>query len=39
MKIAETLARFGVKNVEVVLFDTHGESVGRALIPVRSPTG
>jgi phosphoenolpyruvate carboxylase len=29
LKIAETLSRFGVTGVEVVLFDTHGESVGR----------
>ena len=29
LKIADTLARFGVSGVEVVLFDTHGESVGR----------
>ena len=28
-KIAETLARFEVRNVEVILFDTHGESIGR----------
>ncbi|HET6184526.1 MAG TPA: phosphoenolpyruvate carboxylase [Acetobacteraceae bacterium] len=32
-KIAETLARFGVAGVEVVLFDTHGESVGRGAHP------
>ncbi len=29
LKIADTLARFGVTGVEVVLFDTHGESIGR----------
>lgn len=29
LKIAETLSRFGVSGVEVVLFDTHGESVRR----------
>lgn len=29
MKIADVLARHGVKDVEVVLFDTHGESIGR----------
>ncbi|MBV8578096.1 MAG: phosphoenolpyruvate carboxylase, partial [Acetobacteraceae bacterium] len=33
MKIAETLSRFGVHGVEVVLFDTHGESVGRGAHP------
>ncbi|HEX3350469.1 MAG TPA: phosphoenolpyruvate carboxylase [Acetobacteraceae bacterium] len=33
LKIAETLARFGVRDVEVVLFDTHGESVGRGAHP------
>ena len=33
LKIAETLARFGVKGVEVVLFDTHGESIGRGAHP------
>ena len=32
-KIGETLARFGVKGVEVVLFDTHGESIGRGAHP------
>ena len=32
-KIAETLARFGVAGVEIVLFDTHGESVGRGAHP------
>ena len=29
LKIAETLARHRIAGVEVVLFDTHGESVGR----------
>ncbi len=33
MKIAETLARHGVTDVEVVLFDTHGESIGRGAHP------
>ncbi|MBO0710876.1 MAG: phosphoenolpyruvate carboxylase [Acetobacteraceae bacterium] len=33
MKIADVLARFGVKDVEVVLFDTHGESIGRGAHP------
>lgn len=33
LKIAETLARFGVSGVEVVLFDTHGESIGRGAHP------
>ena len=33
MKIAATLARHGVSGVEVVLFDTHGESVGRGAHP------
>ncbi len=32
-KIAEMLTRFGVKNVEIVLFDTHGESIGRGAHP------
>ncbi len=32
-KIGETLARFGVEGVEVVLFDTHGESIGRGAHP------
>ncbi len=32
-KIAEMLTRFGVSDVEVVLFDTHGESVGRGAHP------
>ena len=32
-KIGETLARFGVTGVEVILFDTHGESIGRGAHP------
>ncbi|HJS86783.1 MAG TPA: phosphoenolpyruvate carboxylase [Acetobacteraceae bacterium] len=32
-KVGETLARFGVSGVEVVLFDTHGESIGRGAHP------
>jgi phosphoenolpyruvate carboxylase len=33
LKIGETLARHGVAGVEVVLFDTHGESIGRGAHP------
>ncbi len=33
LKIGETLARFGLSGVEVVLFDTHGESIGRGAHP------
>ena len=33
MKIAATLSRHGVSGVEVILFDTHGESVGRGAHP------
>lgn len=33
MKIAATLERHGVSGVEVILFDTHGESVGRGAHP------
>lgn len=33
LKIAETLAKHGVTGVEVVLFDTHGESIGRGAHP------
>jgi phosphoenolpyruvate carboxylase len=33
LKIAETLARHGVAGVEVILFDTHGESIGRGAHP------
>lgn len=32
-KIAEMLTKFGVKGVEIVLFDTHGESIGRGAHP------
>jgi phosphoenolpyruvate carboxylase len=32
-KIADTLARFGLSGVELILFDTHGESVGRGAHP------
>ncbi|KAA5613740.1 phosphoenolpyruvate carboxylase [Rhodovastum atsumiense] len=33
LKIAATLAKHGVTGVEVILFDTHGESVGRGAHP------
>ena len=33
LKIAETLKRHGVTGVDVVLFDTHGESIGRGAHP------
>ena len=33
LKIADTLARYDVTGVEVVLFDTHGESIGRGAHP------
>jgi len=33
LKIAATLSRHGVSGVEVILFDTHGESVGRGAHP------
>ncbi|MGE0724680.1 MAG: phosphoenolpyruvate carboxylase, partial [Alphaproteobacteria bacterium] len=33
LKIADTLARHGLGGVEVVLFDTHGESIGRGAHP------
>jgi phosphoenolpyruvate carboxylase len=33
LKIAETLARHDVTDVEVILFDTHGESIGRGAHP------
>ena len=33
LKAAEALVRHGLTNVEVVLFDTHGESVGRGAHP------
>jgi phosphoenolpyruvate carboxylase len=46
LKIAHTLQRHGVSGVEVILFDTHGESIGRGAHPgsfadrlkYRSPT-
>jgi phosphoenolpyruvate carboxylase len=34
LKLAETLARYKLSNVEVLLFDTHGESVGRGAHPL-----
>ena len=33
LKIGQTLAAHGISGVEVVLFDTHGESVGRGAHP------
>lgn len=33
MKIAHTLHHHGITNVEVILFDTHGESIGRGAHP------
>ena len=33
LKIAQTLADHGVTGVEVILFDTHGESIGRGAHP------
>jgi phosphoenolpyruvate carboxylase len=33
LKIAELLARHGLADIEVVLFDTHGESIGRGAHP------
>ena len=33
LKIGETLAQFGLSGVEIVLFDTHGESIGRGAHP------
>jgi phosphoenolpyruvate carboxylase len=33
LKIGETLAHHGVTGVEVILFDTHGESIGRGAHP------
>lgn len=35
LKIAETLAKHRVTDVEVILFDTHGESIGRGAHPLR----
>ena len=33
LKIGQTLAQHGVSGVEVILFDTHGESIGRGAHP------
>jgi phosphoenolpyruvate carboxylase len=33
MKIADLLSRHGLADIEVVLFDTHGESIGRGAHP------
>ena len=33
LKIGQTLAEHGISGVEVILFDTHGESVGRGAHP------
>ena len=33
LKIGQTLENHGVKGVEVILFDTHGESIGRGAHP------
>jgi phosphoenolpyruvate carboxylase len=33
LKIAETLEKYDVSGVEVILFDTHGESIGRGAHP------
>lgn len=33
LKLADALAKHGLSNVEIVLFDTHGESVGRGAHP------
>ena len=33
LKIAETLARHGITGIEIILFDTHGESIGRGAHP------
>ena len=33
LKIAETLKKNGISGVEVILFDTHGESIGRGAHP------
>ncbi len=33
MRVADSLARHGVTGIEVVLFDTHGESIGRGAHP------
>ncbi len=33
LKIGQTLAQHGISGVEVILFDTHGESIGRGAHP------
>ena len=33
LKIGETLTKHGISGVEVILFDTHGESIGRGAHP------
>jgi phosphoenolpyruvate carboxylase len=33
LKVADLMARYGLSNVELVLFDTHGESIGRGAHP------
>ena len=33
LKVADALARHGMSGIEVVLFDTHGESIGRGAHP------
>ena len=33
LKIAETLKQYGVAGIEIILFDTHGESIGRGAHP------
>ena len=33
MRVADALARHGMSGIEVVLFDTHGESIGRGAHP------
>ncbi len=35
LKIGQTLAHHGVTGVEIILFDTHGESIGRGAHPGR----
>ena len=39
LKVAELLVKHGLADVEVVLFDTHGESIGRGAHPGSLPTG
>ena len=34
LKVADALARYGMDGIEVVLFDTHGEGIGRGGHPV-----